>query len=215
MKKKKDVKKRKQPPSYPALIRGGILISALIMTASLSFYMGPSVLEKADGLYRRISGQASEPVPDNLISDTAGPIREAGAGGPGQEPEPEQSQTGPDSPSVPYLEVSQELGRLDDLTLDKEPEQEGASYAVMLNTAMGPMLYYNQADQRWGDYLYGGQDPMKKYGCGPTAVAMIINSFSTTPAGPVRLSTPPRHPGGGRGLGCRQWLLRSPGRFLP
>ena len=34
MKKKNDVKKRKQPPSYPALIRGGILISALIMTAS-------------------------------------------------------------------------------------------------------------------------------------------------------------------------------------
>ena len=52
MKKKNDVKKRKQPPSYPALIRGGILISALIMTASLSFYMGPSVLEKADRLYR-------------------------------------------------------------------------------------------------------------------------------------------------------------------
>ena len=187
MRKKKDVKKRKQPPSYPALIRGGILISALIMTSSLSFYMGPSVLEKADRLYRRISGQTSEPVPDNLISDTAGPIREAGAGGPGPEPgqEPEQGQTGPDSPSVPYLEVSRELGRLDDLTLDKEPEQVGASYAVMLNTAMGPMLYYNQADQRWGDYLYGGQDPMKKYGCGPTAVAMIINSFSTTPATPV------------------------------
>ena len=68
--------------------------------------MGPSVLEKADRLYRRISGQTSEPVPDNLISDTAGPIREAGAGGPGPEPgqEPEQGQTGPDSPSVPYLE---------------------------------------------------------------------------------------------------------------
>ena len=46
MKKKNDVKKRKQPPSYPALIRGGILISALIMTASLSFYMGPSVWKR-------------------------------------------------------------------------------------------------------------------------------------------------------------------------
>lgn len=185
MKKKKDVKKRNQPPSYPALIRGGILISALIMTASLSFYMGPSVLEKADRLYRSMSGRTSEPAPDSFISGAAGPIQEAGAGGPEQEPQQDQGPPGADSPSVPYLEVSQELGRLDDLTLDKEPEQVGASYAVMLNTAMGPMLYYNQADQRWGDYLYGGQDPMKKYGCGPTAVAMIINSFSTTSATPV------------------------------
>ena len=74
MRKKKDVKKRKQPPSYPALIRGGILISALIMTASLSFYMGPSVLEKADRLYRSMSGRTSEPAPDSFISGAAGPI---------------------------------------------------------------------------------------------------------------------------------------------
>ena len=78
MKKKNDVKKRKQPPSYPALIRGGILISALIMTASLSFYMGPSVLEKADRLYRSMSGRTSGPAPDSFISGAAGPIQEAG-----------------------------------------------------------------------------------------------------------------------------------------
>ena len=110
------------------------------MTASLSFYMGPSVLEKADRLYRSMSGRTSGPAPDSFISGAAGPIQEAGVGGPEQEPQQDQGQPGADSPSVPYLEVSQELGRLDDLTLDKEPEQVGASYAVMLNTAMGPML---------------------------------------------------------------------------
>ena len=187
MKKKKDTKKRKQQPSYAAWIRNGILISSLIMTASLSFYLGPPAFKKANDLYRTLSGRTSDPASDSSLTDLSitgapGDGPEAGSGRPEQEG---GASTGPDAPSVPYLELSQELGRLDDLTLNREPEQEGATYTAMLNTAMGPMLYYNQADSRWGDYLYGGQDPMKTYGCGPTAVAMIINSFSSTSITPA------------------------------
>lgn len=58
----------------------------------------------------------------------------------------------------------------------------------MLDTGCGPMLYYHQGDLRWGNYLYGGEDPMNKYGCGPTAVSMIINSFSDTPVTPTTLA---------------------------
>ena len=155
------------------------------MTASLSFYMGPSVLEKADRLYRSMSGRTSEPAPDSFLSGAAGPIQEAGAGGPEQEPQQDQGAPERTPRLSPYLEVSQELGRLDDLTLDKERNRLGPPTPSCSTLPWGPMLYYNQADQRWGDYLYGGQDPMKKYGCGPTAVAMIINSFSTTSATPV------------------------------
>lgn len=43
---------------------------------------------------------------------------------------------------------------------------------------MGPMFYYNQGDTRWSSYLYGGSDPMQQYGCGPTAAAMLISSFT-------------------------------------
>ena len=50
-------------------------------------------------------------------------------------------------------------------------------YNVFLDTAMGPMTYYNQHDSHWGKYLYGGQDSISKYGCGPTTVAMIVSSF--------------------------------------
>ena len=50
-------------------------------------------------------------------------------------------------------------------------------YNVFLDTAMGPMAYYNQHDSHWGKYLYGGQDSISKYGCGPTTVAMIVSSF--------------------------------------
>ncbi len=171
-----------------SMIRAGILITSLIMTASLSFYAGPSILKKADQLYRTISGIRSghgtdtAPVPEDGqgVQNTNG--EEKGTGGEG---DTGAGTAGPDSQSVPYLKLSQELGRLDDLTLDREPEKKAATYSVMLNTSMGPMLYYNQTDSRWGDYLYGGQDPMKKYGCGPTAVAMIINSFSSTPITPI------------------------------
>lgn len=50
-------------------------------------------------------------------------------------------------------------------------------YNVYLDTAMGPMSYYNQHDSHWGSYLYGGQDTISKYGCGPTTAAMIVSAF--------------------------------------
>lgn len=56
--------------------------------------------------------------------------------------------------------------------------KDNAIYDAVLETSLGPMIYYNQGDSRWRDYLYGGADPMHTYGCGPTAVAMLITSFS-------------------------------------
>ena len=50
-------------------------------------------------------------------------------------------------------------------------------YNVYLDTALGPMPYYNQHDSHWGSYLYGGQDSISKYGCGPTTAAMIVSAF--------------------------------------
>lgn len=50
-------------------------------------------------------------------------------------------------------------------------------YNVILDTAIGPMMYYNQHDSHWGTYLYGGKDAMSSYGCGPTTAAMIVNAF--------------------------------------
>ena len=50
-------------------------------------------------------------------------------------------------------------------------------YNVLLDTALGPMSYYNQHDSHWGSYLYGGKDSISKYGCGPTTAAMIVSAF--------------------------------------
>ncbi len=55
--------------------------------------------------------------------------------------------------------------------------QEGI-YDVMLDSVCGPLTYYNQADARWGSFLYGGKDPLSTYGCGPTVMAMLITSLT-------------------------------------
>lgn len=51
-------------------------------------------------------------------------------------------------------------------------------YTLSLTTSIGTLTYYNQSDSRWADYLYGGSDPLAVYGCGPTVMAMLVNSFT-------------------------------------
>lgn len=74
------------------------------------------------------------------------------------------------------------LGTVEDLDAFDIPE-DFSGYFVMLDTALGGMMYFNQGDTRWAEYLYGGTDSMEKYGCGPTAVAMLVYSFSESGSG--------------------------------
>lgn len=59
------------------------------------------------------------------------------------------------------------------------PVQEEPDYDICLSSAMGPLFYYNQTDEKWSDYLWGGTDDLATYGCGPTTMAMIVNSFGS------------------------------------
>ena len=81
-----------------------------------------------------------------------------------------------------------ELGEISDMNAESVFPPQDTIYSCMLDTAMGPLLYYNQGDIRWKEYLYGGQDRISKYGCGPVCVAMIINSFSSQGVTPVEMA---------------------------
>ena len=61
--------------------------------------------------------------------------------------------------------------------LENTAVSEG-QYTLSLTSSIGTLTYYNQSDSRWADYLYGGSDPLPVYGCGPTVMAMIVNSFT-------------------------------------
>lgn len=74
-------------------------------------------------------------------------------------------------------DVSQTSTVLTPEIFEADIPQEGR-YDVMLDSVCGPLTYYNQADARWGNYLWGGRDPLVTYGCGPTVMAMVITSLT-------------------------------------
>ena len=158
---------------------GGILLSAAVLLISLSAYFLPRI-----------------PEPEKEIMDAVPPLSQAGNPETASQEETDVAHTTGADPvpmepeSIPFLVSSNELGDISDLTMEDSCNEDTSVYLVMLDTSMGPMLYYNQGDARWASYLYGGEDPMGTYGCGPTAVSMLINSFSCDSLGvtPVNLA---------------------------
>lgn len=166
------------------LIQLSITGTVSVITASLSFYFCPGfssqVIEDARSgisFVQTASGQKFHELEDFFKKQT--------------QPKPKsQKQTElskdtsgthgiPDTSSVTSKVSPVILGKAENLDMEAKPGSDGNSYdAAILDTSMGPMYYYNQGDTRWSSYLYGGADPMLQYGCGPTAAAMLISSFT-------------------------------------
>ena len=49
------------------------------------------------------------------------------------------------------------------------------------------LFYYNQTSDLWAEGLYG-TDSISGYGCGPTAMAMVVSTLTGTPIDPVQMS---------------------------
>lgn len=171
----------------PRLLIAGAVLSAVVMTGSLFVYFQPDAAEEiaheAETVVHSISAFAGNKARTNP-ADADSHENEDGS--------PETSAAANAAKDgIPTAVLSAEKGNISDLEMIYSPASSpDHTYSVMLDTALGPMLYYNQGDSRWRDYLYGGKDPMKQYGCGPTAVAMIVNSFSTTPEGMAGMTPP-------------------------
>ena len=166
------------------LIQLSITGTVSVITASLSFYFCPGFSSQvikdarsAISFVQTASGQKFHELEDFLKKQT--------------QPEPKiQKQTElsdntsgtqgiPDTSSVTANTSPVILGKAENLDMEAKPGSDGNSLdAAILDTSMGPMYYYNQGDTRWSSYLYGGSDPMLQYGCGPTAAAMLISSFT-------------------------------------
>lgn len=82
------------------------------------------------------------------------------------------------------LNVSENTSAASQESSDEEPEPEeppvlsDGKYTLSITSSIGLLTYYNQEDKRWADELYGGQDPISDYGCGPTVLAMLVSSFT-------------------------------------
>ena len=160
------------------LIQLSITGTVSVITASLSFsFQVIKDARSAISFVQTASGQKFHELEDFLKKQT--------------QPEPKiQKQTElsedtsrtqgiPDTSSVTAHTSPVILGKAENLHMEAQTGSDGNSYdAAILDTSMGPMFYYNQGDTRWSSYLYGGSDPMQQYGCGPTAAAMLISSFT-------------------------------------
>lgn len=182
-----------------AAVLGCILLTALIAAASFFAYFKPTVLEQVITMPQQITRTfiywwyaVSDETPQletltfakRLTPDPSLILPDDPASSQSPDASLETDQSSNEKPSVlspRALSASDEIGIASDLTQADAPEEE--LYYVMLDTALGPMTYYHQGDLRWADYLYGGHDPMRGYGCGPTAAAMLISSFSTEGGG--------------------------------
>lgn len=51
-------------------------------------------------------------------------------------------------------------------------------YAETLDSSLGPIMYFNQSDYRWAKFKYGNSSYMYSSGCGPTIMAMVVNTFN-------------------------------------
>ena len=49
-------------------------------------------------------------------------------------------------------------------------------------------MYYMQTDPRWGSLIYGGEDTIAKYACGPTSMAIVVSSLTDIGIDPVQMS---------------------------
>lgn len=50
-----------------------------------------------------------------------------------------------------------------------------------------PIVYFNQGSETWAEQPYGTDD-IGRYGCGPTAMAMVVSSMTDTDADPLQMA---------------------------
>lgn len=152
------------------LLMGGIAIMAMAIIVSLFSYFKPFTWED-------VKSSASA-----IIHDIQEKQKEK------KERQAELEQKALADKSIPQITLAADMGDTSNLSAEPVFPDQDSIYSCFLDTALGAMLYYNQGDSRWKAYLYGGTDPMGRYGCGPTCVAMIINSFGKNSVSPVEMA---------------------------
>lgn len=49
---------------------------------------------------------------------------------------------------------------------------------IILNSNSSQVTYFSQTDHRWGKIIYGNENTIEVYGCGPTTVAILASSLT-------------------------------------
>lgn len=99
---------------------------------------------------------------------------------------------GDDASEVPEEPVEQKAGapELDNTPPAEDPvitefvESEGVE---LLTGGVVDMVYYNQSEEPWASMPYGS-DPIGGYGCGPTAMSIVVSSLAGDIVDPIEMA---------------------------
>ncbi|MCI1999886.1 MAG: C39 family peptidase [Clostridia bacterium] len=69
-------------------------------------------------------------------------------------------------------------------TPDKTDNSENEDN-VVLKSDTSQIVYYSQTDNRWKNAIYGADNTIGVYGCGPTVLAMVLSSLTDKTVTPV------------------------------
>ena len=88
--------------------------------------------------------------------------------------------------------VSQEIQEpeedLQDLVQDPAATQFARRQGQeVLTGGVVELVYFNQGEEPWADALFG-PDPIRGFGCGPTAMAMVVSSLGTEVVDPAQMA---------------------------
>lgn len=125
------------------------------------------------------SGDISSP-DDIKNAEEAGGLAEAEDTGNGADEETAENTNDTGGEENAEEPASQETAALPEAAPAPPPREvvTDGVYTLSLTSSIGVLTYYNQNDSRWAGQLYGDQDPLSGYGCGPTVLAMLVSSFS-------------------------------------
>lgn len=126
------------------------------------------------------NGKITDTPEDNRTKPTPSPSITAAA-----EPEP----TAGVSPAVPPEENGSALGGSQDMDWDFiQALTKPQSGEILEADGAVTTTYYMQTDPRWGSLIYGGEDTIAKYACGPTSMAIVVSSLTNIGIDPVQMS---------------------------
>lgn len=89
------------------------------------------------------------------------------------------------------LEFLGEYGYEQSVDINSEDYIESSIYDfsdLTFEDSITEVVYYNQADSRWKDILYGKSDTIGAAGCGPTSLAIVVSTLTGQKINPVEMS---------------------------
>lgn len=93
-------------------------------------------------------------------------------------------------------EPQEEIQLVDDGVIEPPPRSQADYFITSLVTRNGvqyltggnqELVYYDQTAERWAEEPYGS-DTIGRYGCGPTAMAMVVSTLTDTSVDPAQMA---------------------------